>query len=176
MKKNTKYSILTFVLLVLFAIPIRSNSQDNRKENTNITSAFMTKNSVEKPTEKEKRTATSFRNNFSAHLGAFDPWAGIYYERLISPYWGVDVAVGLIGGSVGTKVYYPRLSAGHLSLYSGISEGVLLLVGPKHYIPIGLTYLGEKSFRISLDLGPQIYHDQSEENQIGLTLKLGKSF
>jgi hypothetical protein len=52
----------------------------------------------------------------------------------------------------------------------------LLLVGSIHYIPIGATYLGEKGFRISFDVGPQIYHGQNEEIQIGLALKIGKSF
>jgi hypothetical protein len=124
----------------------------------------------------EIRIGTSYRNNISAHLGAFDPWVGIYYERLVSPYWGFDAAIGLIGGSIGTKVYYPKLSNGKISFYSGISEGVLLLVGAKHYIPIGLTYLGKKGFRMSFDMGPQIYHGKNEENMIGLTLKLGQSF
>jgi len=174
--KNMKKSILKFVVLVLLAIPIISNAQSDSKENSNIKSDTIIKSSNEKPTKIEKRIGISDRNNLSAHLGIFDPWVGIYYERLISPYWGFDAAIGLIGGSIGTKVYYPKLSNGKVSFYTGISEGFLLLVGPKHYIPIGLTYLGRKSFRISLDIGPQIYYDKNEENIIGLTLKLGKSF
>jgi hypothetical protein len=171
-----KKSLLKILLLVLFSIPTTFHAQSHSEKDSNINSAVIVKSVDEKPTNKEKRSGTSFRNNFSAHLGVFDPWVGIYYERLVTPYWGIDGAIGLIGASVGTKVYFPRLSAGKVYFYSGISEGTLLLVGPKHYIPIGLTYLGKKSFRISLDIGPQIYYDKNEENQIGLTLKFGKSF
>jgi hypothetical protein len=53
---------------------------------------------------------------------------------------------------------------------------MLLLVGFKHYIPVGMTYLGNSGFRFSLDVGPQVYHDSKEEIQFGLSLRLGKSF
>lgn len=79
---------------------------------------------------KANRQGTSDKNNISAHLGIFDPWLGVSYERLITSFWGIDAAVGLIGGSIGTKVYFPRVSNGKISLYTGISEGVLLIVGP----------------------------------------------
>jgi len=49
-------------------------------------------------------------------------------------------------------------------------------MGSKHLIPVGATCLGEKGFRISFDVGPQIYHGQNEAIQIGLALKIGKSF
>jgi hypothetical protein len=176
MNKTLKETISNFALLIFFSIPITSSAQNNSKENSNIKSSVIDNSSVEKQKITEKRIGTSYRNNLSAHLGAFDPWAGIYYERLISPYWGFDAAIGLIGASVGTKVYFPKLSAGKISFYIGISEGVLLMVGPKHYIPIGLTYLGKKRYRISLDIGPQIYYNKNEENIIGMTLKLGKLF
>jgi hypothetical protein len=126
--------------------------------------------------KKEKRTGTSDRNNISAHIGVFDPWVGVYYERLLSPYLGVDVAIGLIGGSIGVKGYFPKVANGKASFYTGFSEGILLTIGAKHYIPVGCSYLGNNGFRVSLDIGPQIYYDSGEEIQFGLSLKLGKSF
>jgi hypothetical protein len=86
------------------------------------------------------------------------------------------VSIGIIGGSIGTKFYYPKLADGKASCYIGISEGVLLLVGTKHYIPIGFTYLSKNIFRISFDVGPQIFHNAEEETWIGFSLKLGVSF
>ena len=171
-----KKSILKFALPFLLVIPVISNAQNVSTEKSNLESdTFIeTESSNESQIKKEKRSGTSDRNNWSAHLGMFDPWAGIYYERLISPYWGFDAAVGLIGGSIGTKVYYPKISNGKYSFYSGFSRGTLLLVGSKNYIPIGFTYLGEKGFRISFDIGPQIYDDN--ENLPGFTLKLGYSY
>lgn len=163
--------------LFLFAtIATISNAQDfaSTSKSSNSNNYF---NEVDNDsTKKERRTATTYKNNLSGHLGSFDPWVGIYYERLILPFWGFDAAIGLIGASIGTKVYFPKLSNGKVSAYTGFSEGILLSVGPKHYIPIGVTYLGNKGFRISLDLGPQIYHDKNEELQLGVSLKIGKSF
>ncbi len=171
-----KKPIIKLVVLFMVIIPLISFAQINDETNSDSTSTANATDFDTNSLKKEKRQGTTFRNNLSIHLGAFDPWIGIYYERLVSPYWGFDVAVGLVGGSVGTKVYYPKLSPGKISFYTGISEGILLLIGSKHYIPIGLTYPGKKSLRISLDVGPQIFHDTSEENQIGFSLKVGKSF
>lgn len=173
-----KKSILKFALAFLLVTPVISNAQNDGKERSNIESETIIKTETlnESPIKKEKRLGTSDRNYWSVHLGMFDPWAGIYYERLVSPYWGFDAAVGLIGGSFGTKVYYPKLSNGKFSFYSGFSRGVLLLVGYKNYIPIGLTYLGKKGFRISFDIGPSIYDEDGTVNLPGLTLKLGYSY
>jgi hypothetical protein len=175
MRKNKKI-IIKFVLIIFLAVPLISNAQMGSNMNGNNKSVTIKNTNDYTVTKKEKRIGTSNRNNLSAHLGFFDPWVGIYYERLISPYWGFDASIGLIGGSIGAKVYYPKLSNGKVSLYTGLSEGVLLLIGYKHYIPIGLTYLGKKGFRMSFDIGPQIYYDKNEETYMGFTLKLGKSF
>lgn len=172
MKKST----LILALLLWLAIPAILTAQDDIKTENTIKPVPTESGFVENKSGKEKRTGLTLKNNISVHIGVFDPWFGVSYERLISPFWGFDAALGLIGGSIGTKVYLPRLSEGKISFYTGISEGVLLMVGAKHYIPIGLTYIGKKGFRISFDMGPQIYYDKNEENMIGLTLKIGKSF
>ena len=138
-------------------------------------------NSVEGPialetnTEAKGRIETDLKNTVSATIGVFDPWLGVSYERVLFSRWGIDASVGLIGGSIGTKFYFPKLSDGKISFLVGFSEGILLLIGAKHYVPAGMTFLGKNGVRFSLDLGPQIYHD-SNEIQFGLSLKLGKSF
>ena len=106
---------------------------------------------------KTPRIATDLKNTISGTLGFFDPWVGVSYERLFFSRWGIDASLGLIGASIGTKFYFPKVAEGKVSFLIGISEGILLLVGPKHYIPAGMTYLGNNGFRFSLDLGPQIY-------------------
>ena len=127
-------------------------------------------------TPKTPRVETDRKNTISGTLGFFDPWVGVSYERLFFSRWGIDASVGLLGGSIGTKLYFPKVSEGKVSFLIGISEGILLLIGSKHYIPAGMTYLGKKGFRFGLDFGPQIYHDAKEEIQFGMSLRLGKSF
>jgi hypothetical protein len=172
--KNVLFKI---AILVVLAVPKISIAQ-NSVLSDNVSSKPGTLSSGFIPTQVNGtiRISTTLQNNVSAHIGLFDPWVGVYYERLLFPFWGFDAAIGLLGASIGTKVYVPRLSNGKISFYTGISEGMLLMVGSKHYIPVGLTFLGNNGFRISFDLGPQIYHDKNEENQFGLTLKMGKSF
>jgi len=140
--------------LLLFSVPCLSFGQEGRS----------------------LRTGTAFHNVLGAQMGLTDPWLGISYERLINPHWGVEAGVGLFGGSIGTKVYFPKLSDGKISLYTGISEGILLLIGARHYIPVGFTFLSSGGFRMNLDAGPQIFYDPNEERQLGVTLKLGKAF
>lgn len=116
-------------LFILVAISSVSKAQDIAGTHK-ISKSNSTLNSFDEvPAIKEKRTGTLYKNNISAHLGLFDPWLGVSYERLITPFWGFDAALGLIGGSIGTKVYFPRLGNGKTSVYTGISEGVLLMVG-----------------------------------------------
>ena len=141
--------------------------------------SFNTGNPITLESEEEdtkSRIGTDRKNTISATLGYFDPWIGISYERVLFSRWGIDASIGLIGGSIGTKFYFPKLSNGKISFLIGFSEGMLILIGPKHYVPVGMTFLGKKGFRFSLDLGPQIYHDSNEEIEFGLSLKLGKSF
>lgn len=133
-----------------------------------------------KPEEEKKaakpRIDSELKNTISGTLGFFDPWIGVSYERVLYSRWGIDASIGLIGGSIGTKIYFPKLSNGKVSFLIGFSEGMLILIGPKHYIPAGMTFLGKNGFRFSLDFGPQIYHDPKEEIQFGMSMKLGKSF
>lgn len=125
---------------------------------------------------KAGRVASDNKNTFSAAIGYFDPWIGIAYERVFFAHWGLDVSAGLIGGSIGTKFYFPKLADGKVSVLIGVSEGILLLVGTKHYIPVGMTYLGKSGFRLSVDVGPQLYHGETDQPEIGFSLRLGKAF
>lgn len=125
--------------------------------------------------KKAPRIGSEHKNTVSFTLGFFDPWIGVSYEHMSFNRWGLDIAAGLVGGSVGTKFYFPKLSDGKFSMLVGFSEGILLMVGAKHYIPVGFTYMGKEGGRISLDVGPQIEHG-SNDAYFGVSLRLGKSF
>ena len=45
-----------------------------------------------------------------------------------------------------------------------------------YHIPLGLTYLGNKGFRVSFDLGPQFYKGGEPYDILGVNLRLGISF
>lgn len=165
-----------FLSFILWTIPIISYGQDTNQQSSEV---VIVDNEYYPSAENSPgfaRQATPLRNTLSAQFGIADPWFGVCYERLINPYWGFDVAIGMMGAAIGTKVYYPKLSPGKISFYAGITESTALLIGRRHYIPLGFSYLAKRGFRLNLDLGPQIFLDKTEENQFGLSLKIGKAF
>jgi hypothetical protein len=161
--------ISTFLFILIFCI----GTQYCHAQNTGSSQSVFLFHSTK---EKKARIVTDRKNTVSATLGYFDPWIGVTYERLMFSRWGIDVSAGVIGASIGTKLYFPKLAEGKISFLVGISEGLLLLVGTKHYIPAGLSFLGRNGFRCSLDAGPQIYHDSNDGIDFGLSLRIGKSF
>lgn len=162
--------------LIIASLFIIFNSYTLSSQTQIELSTFYTSSAKKNIITKNLRIGTDKKHTVSGTFGFFDPWIGVSYERLILPNWGFDASIGLIGASIGTKYYYPKISDGKVSFLIGFSEGILLLVGAKHYIPVGFTYLGNNGFRLSLDLGPQIYHDSKEELDFGFSLKLGKTF
>lgn len=116
------------------------------------------------------------RNSIGLTLGNGDPWIGLYYEKILLPNWGMEFAVGLIGGSVGTKVYFMKVERQKHLLYTGLSEGILLLIGGRHYIPLGYSYIWNNGFRFNVDAGPQIFHDSKDGIMPGVNLRFGKAF
>jgi len=115
------------------------------------------------------------KNIISLKLGADDPWVGISYERLVNRYIGAEVQVGLIGASIGAKLYFPGLKKGKINFYAGALPGWGYAGGRKTYFPIGLNIMTKRSFRISLDAGPRIWHGD-DNNFLGFSLKIGKGF
>ena len=166
--KHIKVKIITLYIL-LISPNVSTQTPLNQTVNPS-------KNTTETLTTNPSRIATDLKKTISGTIGLFDPWIGVSYERLFFSRWGIDASLGIIGGSIGTKFYFPKVSEGKVSFLIGLSEGILLLIGTKHYVPAGITYLSNKGFRFSIDFGPQIYHDPNEEIQFGMSIKLGKSF
>ncbi|MEE4178787.1 MAG: hypothetical protein V2I46_14880 [Bacteroides sp.] len=133
--------------------------------------------SFNRNTESLKNNEKTFPKNFvSLKLGADDPWFGIAYERLLSPYIGTEFQIGLIGASLGAKFYFPAIRSGRLNFHVGVLPGWGFMGGLKTYFPIGINVLTKNNFRFSLDAGPRIWHDDGEENFLGFSLKIGKAF
>lgn len=128
---------------------------------------------------KEEKTAR--QNILSIHLGGFDILGGIVYERLVTPYWGIEAALGFIGASVGTRFYSPSIAHGHLNFHAGISQsiGITFLegyTGTKTYLPLGINLLAKNDFRYSFDLGPQIWYWDNNDILLSFSFRVGKAF
>lgn len=122
-----------------------------------------------------KPRKTNPKNIISLKFGADDPWMGITYERLLIKYWGMEVQIGLIGASAGTKIYFPGTRSGGFNFHAGVQAAWGFATGRATYFPIGINYLTKNNWRISLDGGYRIWHDEPE-NFPGFSLKFGKAF
>ena len=140
-----------FLLLVLLVCPIFTFAQDTGGK-------------------------TSPKNFVSIKVGVDDPWFGVAYERVWIRYIGTEVQIGLIGASAGVKLYFPGIRSKRVNGYVGAMPGWGFAGGVKTYFPIGINFLTKRNFRFSLDAGPRIWHDPSEENFLGASLKIGKGF
>lgn len=168
-------TIISNITISLEAQPIAgsiSTFQSN-KLTANITPGI---GQTEKGREHLKNNKNTFpKNTISLKIGADDPWFGITYERLLSQYFGAEAQIGLIGASVGAKLYYPGIGNGRVNLYVGVMEG-WGFGGRKTYFPIGMSSMKKNNFRLSFDAGPRIWHGEGEENFLGFSFKIGKAF
>ncbi|MBE0638180.1 MAG: hypothetical protein IH598_06660 [Bacteroidales bacterium] len=117
---------------------------------------------------------TSLKNIVSLNLGASDPYVGVYYERLLTPNFGAEAGVGILGASLGVKFYFPAIRNGRLNFHLGASQGYGYGEW-KAYFPIGVNVLTNKNFRFSLDAGPQIWYDTNDITP-SFSIRLGKAF
>lgn len=123
--------------------------------------------------EKEKKTDR--KNILSITMGYSDVFIGVAYERLITPYWGTEVSLGLFGASVGTKFYFPRITPKKVNFHVGISQYIGYMGGT--YLPIGINKLTEGNYRYSIDVGP--YFDELGTDNTPLAsfnFRIGKAF
>ena len=123
------------------------------------------------------------KNILSGSLFGMTPLIGIVYERLLSPYLGVDIGIGLPSAGMGFKFYIPQIRDNKWSLHVGASQHYFILLdatGWKTYFPIGLSHLKNNGFRISFDLGPQINWYENIGSNYNLffngNLRIGKAF
>lgn len=129
-----------------------------------------------------EREHTEFKNIISIQFGYFDVVLGVVYERLINPNWGIEAGLGLIGASIGTKLYFPAIINNHLGFHVGAvnSTGAFPWIGStgfKTYFPIGINYLTHSGSRFSFDVGPQYWFNTDEESLWpGINIRFGKAF
>lgn len=133
--------------------------------------------------EKVELAKTSKKNILSGSLLGMTPILGIVYERLITPFLGVDIGIGLPSLGAGVKLYFPQLRDNKLSFHVGASHHFFVMPwagGWKTYFPVGINYLSDTGFRISFDLGPKIdwYENIGSQYNVFATtnLRIGKAF
>lgn len=126
--------------------------------------------------EKNAWKSTERKNIISLKAGLTDPVFGLSYERVISSKVAAEIAIGILGLSVGPKFYFPSLRPGKVNFHTGVGMGWgYFAQGMYTYLPIGINRLTKNNFMLSFDLGPQYLFD-NEEFLPGATFKIGKAF
>ena len=124
---------------------------------------------------------TEKKNIISLQMGWYDVMAGVVYERLITPFWGIEAGAGFLGASAGTKFYFPAIIQGQVGFHVGVSESLGFVFmngysGIKTYLPVGINLLTRNNFSYSLDAGPQIWHQENNDILLSFALRVGKAF
>ena len=133
--------------------------------------------------------ATSNKNFISASILGNTPAIGVIYERLVTPFIGVEAGLGLSSVGFGSKLYFTKLTESKPCFYAGVSQNYqkIFRIGGynsdrgntwKTYFPIGFTRITSNGIRISLDIGPKInwenYYDLIPHAAINY--RIGKAF
>ena len=134
--------------------------------------------------EKIKKSEKSSKKNIlSGSFFGMTPLIGITYERLLTPFLGVDIGIGLPSAGVGFKLYTPQIRDDKWNFHIGGSHHFFVFPwagGWKTYFPIGLNRMSGNGFRISFDLGPQISWYENIGSNYTTTfngnLRIGKAF
>ena len=123
---------------------------------------------------------TEVKNILGLQIGLTDPTIGMSYERLFSPNFGAEFTIGLIGVSIGPKLYLPSLSSGKVNFHTGIIVGAgFFAEGYFGYLPIGISRITKSKWMLSFDIGPHTGNDFSNiDSKVapGARLKIGKAF
>lgn len=119
------------------------------------------------------------KNIISARFGFISPYIGINYERLFNANIGIEATVGFLGVSTGVNFYLQSLKPGKIGFKTGINQGILIIpllgIETSTYLPFGLTYLSKNCYVLSLDFGPQYWHNDNDF-LAGYSIKIGKAF
>ena len=127
----------------------------------------------------EPKESNEPKNILGLQVGITDPTLGISYERLFSKNFAAEVSAGLIGFSIGPKIYLPSLRPGKMSFYTGVIVGAgSLAEGRFGYIPIGISRLTKTKFSMSFDIGPHTGNVFNDTGSIspGARLRIGQAF
>lgn len=121
---------------------------------------------------------TSVKSVLGLQAGIAEPLLGLFYERLFSSKLSGEVALGLIGVSIGPKVYFSSVRAEKVNVYMGLIGGAgYFSEGPYGYLPIGISRLGKNNIMVSFDVGPHTGNVYNE-GAVGpaARFKVGKAF
>jgi len=148
--------VYTLFLLVALSLNLQAQNTTNQAENSG--------------------KSTRVKNIVSLKVGISDPILAVVYERLFTPYLGAELAVGLLGASIGPKVFIPSLRPKKVNFHTGAVVGWGYFdQGMYGYLPLGINRLTKKNLVFSFDIGPKYRFDE-EEFLFGATLKIGKAF
>jgi len=109
------------------------------------------------------------KNAISFNILGTTPFVGITYDRLVSENLSVEIGVGIPSVGAGFK-YYPWgikeskmlfhvgltgtiISAKALDIWGSSEDNAGIFVA---YLPIGVSFFGEKGFNLGVDLGPAV--------------------
>jgi len=108
------------------------------------------------------------RNAISFNIIGTTPIVGITYDRIVSENMSIEVGVGIPSIGAGFKYYPAGIKESKMLFHVGLTAIVIstkaldiwgtseedgLLIG---YLPIGVSYFGEKGFNLGVDLGPAV--------------------
>ena len=118
---------------------------------------------------------TTKKNIISVQLSLTDVLVGVIYERLITPFLGLEAGLGFFGASVGARVYFPAIRTEKLGFHLGVSQSVGYF-GNHTYFPVGINWLSQNNFMLSFDAGPQLINDDNNSVMPSFSFRVGKAF
>ena len=158
------------ILMLLFCSSCFANNWSNDFfKNTRFKQSLL-------DTSRKKDKIIMPSNFMGNQFGSVQPSIGIFYEHIFYRIISLDVSIGLIGISGGTKIYLPPLKPGRINLYTGGNAILEFDTNePNYYIPFGVNYCFKNGIRLSLDVGPLYwYYNYGKSNELGR--KTGFSF
>ena len=176
-----RFSIFNFSTLVkkmkircfLFLLLILSINAQAQIDNTTTT-----KSPENNSNFTGRSQAKPVKNVVGLQAATSDPIFGASYERLFSSKVGAEVSIGLIGVSLGPKLYFPSVHSGKVNFHTGAIVGWgWFAEGAYGYLPIGISRLTKHNFLLSFDVGPHtgnVY--TNSEIGPGARLRVGKAF
>lgn len=100
------------------------------------------------------------KNGLSVNLLGTSPIFGLTYERLLSKYFGIEAGVGLVSLGGGIKIYPFKAKEGQPIFHTGITVAHEFYTEiTVSYIPLGVSYFGQKGLNLGVDLGPAFFTD-----------------
>lgn len=120
---------------------------------------------------------TYYKRLVSGRVGLVNPFLGMVYEYLLTPFLAAEFAVGISGVTIGANVYYPALRPGRVSMKVGANTGVfwgIFFTERTQQLPIGMTYLARNRWLLGVEVGPQRFDDF--ELPFGISARIGRNF